>query len=266
MNKGIKEYKSGNSLGAIKTLEQSWKVDPTNDRASYYQGIIYNELARNSGDLQYSKAAVQALERSVNINGEDANSHYQLGVAYKDTDRLNMAINSFTQANRLDPGFGEAYFRSGLIYRRQSKFNQAQESYREAIQTKPSMTEPFEALAQLYIRFNQPALAAQVLKNAISNHEDQLGFYRDLGQVYEGQEQYDRAISLYEKALKEQPNDSHLQFLIAQCYFKNKDYRMAEKRISGYLNRSHPKTEKVRIFAARKIHQMLLNMRKSNSR
>ena len=111
----------------------------------------------------------------------------------------------------------------------------------------------------LYRHFRQDAHAAQVLKNAIENHPDVYEFYRDLGQVYAKQEQYAKAIELYEQGLKINPSAATLMFLTASAYMESNDDRRAELHLNSFMRHSSSSEHALERKAAT---QMLLELKK----
>jgi tetratricopeptide (TPR) repeat protein len=259
MNKGLRAYKASQISAALSSLEKAAQVDPSNDQASYYQGIILNDLGRGEENPDRFEDAVRAFRKAIDSNSQSANTHYQLGVALKELGLEAKAIKSFRDAIALQNNYGEAYHRMGLLLQDQANYNDAQKAFHSAIISKPQLSIAYDALAQLYLRFKQPALAAQVLKNAIENHPDELEHYRSLGEIYEDQSQYARAVKLYEQALTQDPNHAPVLFLMARTHYKNKDLRAAEIYLKRYLNRSHTADEKLQLLSARKL---LMSIRK----
>ena len=258
MNEGIKSFRAGGSSAAIRSLEMAGDVDPTNDRAFFYQGIILNDLGRATSESTHFEAAAKALKRCAEVNPKDPEAFYQLGVAYEALGRVEEAVKAFDQAIALKGGHGEAALRKGLTLMVRRRFNDAQDAFQLAIRVKPQLTEPYQALANLYVRFRQAGPAAQVLKNAIENHPDVHEFKRDLGQIYEGQGQFASAIPLYESAHTLDPSDSTVLFLIAKAYFKMGDLRSAEVYARKFLAQG-ARADKLEILAAKK---MLLDIKK----
>jgi tetratricopeptide (TPR) repeat protein len=261
MNDGIKAFRGGNSISAIRSLELAGDVDPSNDRAFFYQGIILNDLGRDTSNNERFEAAAKALKRCTEVNAKDPEAFYQLGVAQEALGRLEEAVQAFDQAIALKGGHGEAALRKGLALLVRRRFNDAQDAFQLAIRVKPQLTEPYQALATLYMRFRQAGPAAQVLKNAIENHPTVYEFKRDLGQVYEGQGQVMSAIPLYEAAHALDPSESTLLFLLAKAYFKVSDMRSAEVYTRKFLQQG-ARADKLEILAAKK---MLLDISKTKS-
>ena len=84
------------------------------------------------------KPAAQALERAVNLMPENAEAHYNLGVAQEDKGRLEEAEASFRQALVLNPWFPNAHCYLGHTQRKQGLFEEALDSYRATLAIDPT--------------------------------------------------------------------------------------------------------------------------------
>ena len=259
MNQGIKAYRAGQIDSAVRSLEMAGAVDPSNYSAFYYQGMILNDQASKTHNEAQYQEAIKALRGCVAANKEHAEGYYQLGLAHYELSQTDEAIKAFDQAIQLKGGHGDASLLKGKALLVKRAYNEAQRSFHQAIRIKPQLIEPYQALSMLYRKFHQAAAAAQVLKNAIENHDEVYEFYRDLGQIYAGQEQFSKAIPLYEKALKLNPTASTLMFLLARAHMQSKDYRRAEVLLKTFMRRGVTAETQLEHKAAK---QMLLEIKK----
>jgi tetratricopeptide (TPR) repeat protein len=259
MNQGIQAFRAGQTSAAIRSLELAGDADPTHDVVFYYLGMILNDQGSASSDPAMFESAMKALKRGIEANPEGAELRYQLGVALYELSRLDEAIAAFDEAIKLKGGHGDASLLKGKAHLTRHEYNEAQRAFHQAIRLKPELTEPYQALAMLYRRFHQAAPAAHVLKNAIENHEGVYEFQRDLGQIYAEQGQYDKAIPLYEDALKLNPSAATLMFLLANAHLESKDYRRAEVHLKSFLRNASSSEHSLERKAAK---QLLLEIKK----
>ncbi len=256
MNNGIKEYRGGSSSAAIRHLARAAEVDSSNHRALFYRGLILNEMGRLEERPSRFEEAARSLRASINLKSDDAETHYQLGVALSELERDREAIQAFDAAISVKP-HGKAAYKSGLIYLKLEEYNNAQEQFRAAIIAKPELGLAYTALSQLYRQFKKKTAAVTVLKNAIDNDPEEMNHYRDLGEVYASLKQYAKAIQLYETAHQEQATNAPLTFLLGEAYYKHGDLQSAEIYIKKYIRMGHTRAEKLMISKAKKILAML---------
>ena len=228
MNAGLRAERSGLMSAAIERLKEATAVDPTNDRAYYFQGIIYRHR------LQRPEAAVSAFREAIAVKRDEAEYHYQLGDALTELGRREDAVNAFGQALVYKKDHGIASLKRGRVLEELRRFDDAQAAYRLAIQAAPYKTEGFLLLANLYRSFGQLGHAAKVLENASENHPQDGRLYREVGQIYSKLKQPQRALRAYERSLQLEPGDRTLHLLIGQQLYALEEYRRAEIELKAF--------------------------------
>ncbi len=74
--------------------------------------------------------------------------------------------------------------------------------------------------------------AVHILEAAVSANPNNPRLLQNLGDIFLQRQLYDKALTYYQDASAQQPNDSYLLFLIGNCYFAMGDYRLA----NSYFN------------------------------
>ncbi|MBP7310483.1 MAG: tetratricopeptide repeat protein [Candidatus Cloacimonetes bacterium] len=74
--------------------------------------------------------------------------------------------------------------------------------------------------------------AVHILEQAASDHPGHPQILQNLGDIFMQRQLYEKALAFYQDALKFNPADSYLLFLIGNCYFALGDYRLA----NSYFN------------------------------
>ena len=89
--------------------------------------------------LLTSCAAQQAREAAG--NRESARIHTELGAGYYQQDQMGIALEEFTEATRIDPGYAQAYNGLGMVYGKLGEDAKADASYRKSLQLEPGNPE-----------------------------------------------------------------------------------------------------------------------------
>ena len=76
-------------------------------------------------------------QKSVQLDPQDAEAYYNLGVIFRELGKLEEAEKSYRKAILLKPDYAEAYSNIGVIFKKLGKLNEAEASYRKAIELKP---------------------------------------------------------------------------------------------------------------------------------
>ena len=101
-------------------------LKPKDALAQYDYAIsLWKGRRVNTPEVDYP--AVQALlERSIALDGNNAEVHLQLGILYNDQREYAQAQGEFERAVHLDPALADAHFRLGRAYLRAGKKDEAQ--------------------------------------------------------------------------------------------------------------------------------------------
>lgn len=244
MNNGLQLFKQDRLTDALSKLAQAADVDPTNDRAFFYQGLLYEQK------LDKFKSAEENYRRALELQPESAEYTYHLGATLAKQRRWPEAVTVLEKALELDPSRAEAHLRLGMALEQLEKFDRAQEVYMQAIRSNPRLPESYNSLGNLYRRFEQYSHAAQVFKNAIQNNPDWAMNYHDLGLVYQAQSRLDDAIAQFEKARNLDGKNAGTLFNLGMAYFANGEEAKALQHLKLYLNRRTANEDPLRIEAA----------------
>ncbi|OGW29383.1 MAG: hypothetical protein A2X56_13480 [Nitrospirae bacterium GWC2_57_13] len=106
-NKGLKEYKTGNFWGALEAFKWAGRLDPSNARYWYYQGLTLAEMPRRHHEAQ------DHLKKAIEIEPMRTEFHVALGSLYLKNNLPSRAISQFREALKWDPESQQA--KQGII-------------------------------------------------------------------------------------------------------------------------------------------------------
>jgi tetratricopeptide (TPR) repeat protein len=115
-----------------------------------------------------SKKLFDVYKHAVEINPNDAESHYYLGTAYHNRGRYQDAIAAYKKAIRIKPDYAEAHRDLGIAYGNLGHYQEAVEALKEAIRIEPDYVSAHYNLGSAYLLLGDKDSALEeykILKN-----------------------------------------------------------------------------------------------------
>ena len=184
---------------AIRICSKSDKPDAYDFRADAYHEQKRFELEIADLTEAIKLAPKKDLTYFYNKRG---NAHYAL----KDKEHNEQAILDYTQAVKLDPGFGVGFYNRARAYVFKQQYDLAIRDFEEAIRINPEDGDPYRGKAKAYEEKEEFDLAIREYTQAIRvDAEDPKG-YNDRGVFYKKRGQYDLAIRDFDSAIIIKPS------------------------------------------------------------
>lgn len=143
----------------------------------------------------------------------------------------------FKEEEGIAPWSASPHYRLGLLYLERGKLDESILEFEKAIQKSPEDLFAYKSYAELgyiHVQKSQFDKAIEMYQNAIKGMiDDKEDLYQDLGHCYLVQGKYDEAISMYKEALKLNPEFIPPHFYLGNVYLmkKMKDKAMEEYKV-----------------------------------
>ncbi|MBC8553522.1 MAG: tetratricopeptide repeat protein [Candidatus Brocadiales bacterium] len=157
--------------------------------------------------------AINAYKKSIEIEPDNARSHYSLGTLYAMKGKFSDAADEFWMAVEINPGMSEAHYNLGLSYFRQGMFDKAINEYQTTLKLLPE---------------------TQTKKRA--------GVHYKLGMAYEGNKVFSDAMHELEKAIELMPKDARIHHQLSVVYKKAGLFEKAKEEAKIYEKLKKGKT------------------------
>ena len=165
--------------------------------------IVINVLGAALQELGQFEEAVQAFDRAIQLNPDNAEAHSNRGVALQRQGRLEEAVQSIDRAIQLNPDYAEAYSNRGVALQELGQLNEAVVCYERAIQLKPDYANThcnrgaaLKELGQLKQAVEGYDRAIQLKPDYAEAYSNRGAALQELGQLKEAVVSCDRAIQL----------------------------------------------------------------------
>jgi tetratricopeptide (TPR) repeat protein len=160
------------------------------------------------GQKQYSQA-IDNFSKAISLNPGFADAFVYRGLAYYNNKQLNPAIQDYTKAIELNPGYIIAYFNRGLAYTANNNIDLAIQDYTKTIELSPAYTAAYTSRAGAYFTNKRYDLAIKDYTKAISLAPNDSYSYNSRALAYATLEKYEEAIADYTKAIALAPGDPY---------------------------------------------------------
>jgi tetratricopeptide (TPR) repeat protein len=114
-----------------------------------------------TGKLGWTQDAIQAFPQVIRIAPENADAHYNLGVAYTEMGRLPNGIKAYQQAVRLKPDFDQVHYNLGVVYAKLTLWQHARAAFKQAIRITPDCVEAHYNLGLMYLILGEKSAALE---------------------------------------------------------------------------------------------------------
>ena len=138
--------------------------------------------------------------------------------------RYEQALSWYERSSRIAPEQATTWFSLGQVYEQLGQSESALDAYRKAWKYDPELSATFLAtsLKRLGIYKEMEDVLRKALE-AAPGSEGRLGWWRALGDALRLQEQWDRAVGVYQEAIKEFPDTPDLHIYLGWILYERGD-------------------------------------------
>ncbi len=179
-------WRVGRIADAVREAEAVLKINPDQDDAHRLLAHIY---WRNLGEARGDVAAQESLKK---------------------------AIEHFEALARLDPSESDTFLVLGRLYRLNNQPEKAEEAFKKVLADEPDSKNAAAQLAQLYFDQGDYEQAVELL-NKIDEEDMDAPLLGMLAYAYTQTSQFDKAVSVYERALTRDPDNQEVRRAYAEA-------------------------------------------------
>ncbi|XP_075512961.1 putative UDP-N-acetylglucosamine--peptide N-acetylglucosaminyltransferase SPINDLY isoform X1 [Primulina tabacum] len=205
-NMGVIYKNRGDLEAAIACYERCLAVSPNFEIAKNNMAIALTDLGTKvklEGDISHG---VALYKKALYYNWHYADAMYNLGVAYGEMLKFDMAIVFYELAFHFNPHCAEACNNLGVIYKDRDNLDKAVECYQMALSIKPNFSQSLNNLGVVYTVQGKMDAAASMIEKAIVANPTYAEAYNNLGVLYRDAGNISLAIEAYEHCLKIDPD------------------------------------------------------------
>jgi Tfp pilus assembly protein PilF len=196
-NLGEAHLLSGNYTLALGNLLDAEKIDPQNPYIHDDLGLVY--IAKGRPDL-----AIEHFKKALVIKPEFTPAMNNLGTAYLARKEWDAAISILKKINS-DLLYATPYMplsNIGWAYYNKKRYNLAKKYYLDALKMEPKFITALHGLGLTYTALGEYAQAIKILEKGVKLAPVHADIYLALGNAYRLSRDYKKALKNYEKVIK----------------------------------------------------------------
>ncbi|MFO7864783.1 MAG: tetratricopeptide repeat protein [Salinivirgaceae bacterium] len=206
----------GDFENAVNDLEIAKKLNP--NEPQYYLDLAELELGQGEGRI-----SLELLQRAKDKFPENVLVKIKLARLLMAMEELKDARTQLIQASRIEPRNPELYLMSSMIFQQIGEFDKAIEDLQKAVMYDPEYYDGHVMLGYVYAQLGNKQTIDHY-ENAIRLQPDNPEAVYNLAMYYQDNGMYEEALELYRKGLEEiDPDMQHFLFNTAYVYenYKN---------------------------------------------
>ena len=193
------EHHQGGRLEAAELIyRQILATDPNQADAMHLLGVIARQVGQHA-------VAVELIGRAIQLKGNSADFHNNLGGAYLELKKIPDAILSFRRAVQLKPDYAVAYSNLGHALREEGQLAEAAENCRRAVKLNPEYSDAHINLGNVLRDQGKLELAVASYQRALDRNPNLAIAHNNLGNALRDQNKLDKAVVSYRQALELNP-------------------------------------------------------------
>lgn len=136
---------------ALELLEEAYKADKTSQELKTALINLLFEFGNHLNDEFVAKydEAISNFNRIIELEPNNYRAHYNLGVAFQNSNQLDNALNAYQAALRINPDYYFCYYNIGLVFEEKQDFSKALEYHQKALNIEPNFRYAKQAIAEL---------------------------------------------------------------------------------------------------------------------
>ena|GEM_PF-737252 len=248
---------------SLDECEEVLRIDPQNKEISWF--IKKNEQAQKYGRRAYEnyeqgylsyksgnfKEAISYFKSSILANTNFKEPHYYLALSYYGIGDLDNSISQWEEVIKIDSfdntakhflnncleekEFGRdtlKHFNTGYDYYLKGEYSKALEEFNKSLDYNPKFEKARQFLSRSYYQLGRMDEYREERKKTteltVSSEEEKAEEHYKLGYEFYSLKDYTIAIEELKNALDLMSDYPHARYLLAECYFQRKEYKLAQ--------------------------------------
>jgi serine/threonine-protein kinase len=228
---------------AIGLFTQSVQEDSLFALAHAGLGEAYWQKYRRTDDVQWVGEALKYSQQALALDDSLAPVWVSLGIIRSGQRHDEAALEALERALQIDPSYADAHRWRADVYRRLGQFERAEQAYQQAIALQPEYWKGYNSLGGLYYATGRYDEAAAQFNHGLRLAPSNPSLLNNVAVVYWELERLDEAVAMFERILRLDPEKASAKRNLATAYFYQGQFdRAAELYAQLVAQRPHDYT------------------------
>ena len=191
------------------------------------------------------KNAAQHFKRACDLDHAHLHAHLYAAAAYEKLQDFLPALVAVKRATQINTESFEAWHQLGSIYRHIERLEDAIEPYRKAMELQPNNLHVIMDLANALNMLNQHEEALKLYQTIVEKNPNAISALYNFGFTLKKMDKLDRALEIYKEVLAKKPDYAPVHFSLSSIYLSLGDFENGlpeyEWRWKAYNQDSHKK-------------------------
>ncbi len=167
------------------------------------------------------------LEKALSLNNNYIDAYNLLGIFYKNNNKIEEAIETYTHALSIKPDHPEVLNNLSNALRLNGDLDSAIEFSRKALLQRPDYSDALHNLGVCFLEKENFKLAIDYFNKALLNKQDNAALFFSLGNAMKETDELELAIENYNKAISLQPNFPEALNNLGKIYLLKENHQTA---------------------------------------
>jgi tetratricopeptide (TPR) repeat protein len=205
------------------------KIDAAPSFSTALLARIYSNRGIAYRELNEREKALEDFNRAIELDPDDARAYGNRGITQRVLKRDEQALADLNRALSLDDTMDWVHVARGEVYRHLGEYQRALEDFNRAITIDPDYAAAYAGRGRVYYKLKQYEQAARDLEHGLELDPEMAWAYGHLGEAYRGLQEYDRALDAYNRAISLAPGQGYFWAYASRglTYYYLDDYQHA---------------------------------------
>jgi protein O-GlcNAc transferase len=194
----VENHRAGQLPAAEQIYRQILAADPQQVDAWHLLGVLAHQVGQH-------EIAVQYIGRAIQLKGDEAAFHSNLGNALRDQGKLDEAVASYRRALGLKPKFAEAHNNLGVALGAQKKLEDAIAAWRRALKFKSDFPDALYNLGNALKEQGKTDEALDAWHRVLKFRPDHAEAWNNIGNALAERGKIDDAIAAWRECVRIRP-------------------------------------------------------------